>query len=348
MNYTYVIGKTNINLVLGDSHYTILVESDEGQKIIQLISEGADASELEDILDKKVEKQFEDVDLPEGIELTETTMLIDGEEIPDVLVDQFHRHFNAKIPVNHLISFIRKLRQNPSYRIRQQLWNFMEASEAAGGFTIAEDGDVLAYKLVRNDFMDIHSGKFDNSPGKIVEMPRCDVDDDPNHTCSSGLHFCAYSYLSSYGDVELNKVVLVKVNPADIVSIPTDYGFSKARCCRYEVVKEVSCVISQPMMTNDEIYHCVPDVEEYNSDFPIQEYQTDVYGRVEEFFVEASNRELATIYRDLLGVDTPKKFESKAKARKAYWKNIFDFEDPETLEVDIELVENILANLRKV
>ena len=44
MNYTYVIGKTNINLVLGDSHYTILVDSDEGQKIIQLISEGADGN----------------------------------------------------------------------------------------------------------------------------------------------------------------------------------------------------------------------------------------------------------------------------------------------------------------
>lgn len=345
MDYTYVIGKTNINLMLGDSHYTILVDSNEGKKLIQLISEGAKSSELLEVVDKKTEEHFSGVVLPDGIELTETTMLIDGIEIPDVLVEQFNRHFEAKIPVEHLISFIRKLRLNPSYRIRKQLWNFMEASEAAGGFTIAEDGDILAYKLVRNDFRDIYSGKFDNSPGQIVQMDRFNVDDDPENTCSTGLHFCAYSYLSSYGSVIDNKVVLVKVNPADIVSIPTDYGFSKARCCRYKVVKEVNNIISQPMVTNRELFgdDCVD--EEYNPF--VEEYRTDVYGRIEEFFVEASNRELAEIYRKLIGSDTPKKFENKAKARKAFWKNILDFDDPESLEGAIIDLETMLGDIRR-
>ena len=33
--------------------------------------------------------------------------------------------------------------------------------------------------------------------------------------------------------------MLLKINPADVVSIPIDYNNSKGRCCRYEVIKEL-------------------------------------------------------------------------------------------------------------
>jgi hypothetical protein len=34
-------------------------------------------------------------------------------------------------------------------------------------------------------------------------------------------------------------VMILKINPADVVSIPTDYDGAKGRCCAYEVVAEV-------------------------------------------------------------------------------------------------------------
>jgi len=90
---------------------------------------------------------------------------------------------------------------------------------------------------VRSDFTDCHTGKFDNSPGQVVTMPRNEVNEDKDQTCSSGLHFCSLSYLSSfYGD----KVVILKINPRDVVSIPSDYNNAKGRCCRYEVIEEKS------------------------------------------------------------------------------------------------------------
>jgi hypothetical protein len=64
------------------------------------------------------------------------------------------------------------------------------------------------------------------------------VDDDANRTCSSGLHFCSQDYLSHFGGSD-SRVVIVKINPRDVVSIPTDYDFSKGRCSRYEVIGEV-------------------------------------------------------------------------------------------------------------
>jgi hypothetical protein len=77
---------------------------------------------------------------------------------------------------------------------------------------------------------------MDNSVGKIVEMERNEVDDNKDNTCSSGLHFCSESYLKSFGG---SRTVIVKINPRDVVSIPTEYDNAKGRACRYEVVGEV-------------------------------------------------------------------------------------------------------------
>jgi hypothetical protein len=77
---------------------------------------------------------------------------------------------------------------------------------------------------------------MDNSVGKVVEMERNRVDDDKTQTCSTGLHFCGMSYLNHFGG---ERTVIVKINPRDVVSIPTDYNEAKGRACRYEVIGEL-------------------------------------------------------------------------------------------------------------
>jgi len=62
------------------------------------------------------------------------------------------------------------------------------------------------------------------------------VDDDQNRTCSASLHFCSRDYLNHFGG---ERIVVVKINPRDVVSIPTDYNNSKGRACRYEIVDEI-------------------------------------------------------------------------------------------------------------
>jgi hypothetical protein len=113
-----------------------------------------------------------------------------------------------------------------------ELYGFLEKNN----LPITPDGHFLAYKKVRQNYLDVHSGTMDNSVGKVVEMERFKVDDKAENTCSSGLHFCSQSYLNHFGG---ERVVIVKINPKDVVSIPTDYDFSKGRACRYEVIGEV-------------------------------------------------------------------------------------------------------------
>jgi hypothetical protein len=76
-----------------------------------------------------------------------------------------------------------------------------------------------------------------NAPGCVVEMERNAVDDNKDQTCSTGLHFCGMSYLSHFGG---ERTVIVKINPRDVVSIPSDYNDAKGRACRYEVIGELN------------------------------------------------------------------------------------------------------------
>jgi hypothetical protein len=71
-------------------------------------------------------------------------------------------------------------------------------------------------------------------------MDRSNVDDDSQRTCSSGLHVCADSYLDGFANSVNNRTVVVKVNPRDVVAVPYDYNFAKMRCCRYEVISEIT------------------------------------------------------------------------------------------------------------
>lgn len=138
-----------------------------------------------------------------------------------------------------LYNFLRKVRANPLQSAQDELLLFC----AANGFMIHEDGDIIAYKSVRGNYTDIHSGKFSNKVGEIVTMAREDVDADRARTCSVGLHFAAHEYASTWAgsiDGVNRRLMVMKINPADVVSIPNDYNNQKGRTWRYEVVAELT------------------------------------------------------------------------------------------------------------
>lgn len=163
-------------------------------------------------------------------------------------------------PIEPMALFMENLMQNPSYRSVQELYGFLEKNN----LPITPDGHFLAYKKVRDNFMDCHSGTMDNSVGKVVEMERNLVDDDKDRTCSRGLHFCSEDYLNHFGG---QRIVIVKINPRDVVSIPSDYNDSKGRACRYEVVGEMTVDSSkafthsvQDMCNSDDFVETFDDI----------------------------------------------------------------------------------------
>lgn len=130
-----------------------------------------------------------------------------------------------------LVAFAKRLSKNPSHRAVNELFDFLEASD----IKILADGKVRCFKKVRSTFKDIHSNTMDNSVGTTVSVPRNQVDEDSDTTCSYGLHVCSKSYLPHFGSAGEDVILEVHVDPADFVAIPRDYNNAKARVCSYYV-----------------------------------------------------------------------------------------------------------------
>lgn len=184
---------------------------------------------------------------------------VDGVVVPSVLGRKIEEFAHEGLPYEPLVLFAKNLQTNPSYRATQHLYEFLEKNN----HPITENGCFIAYKRVRSDFRDIHSGTMDNSPGKIIEMPRNQVNEDPNQTCSYGLHVANWDYAHNHfggsGDIMLE----VEVHPADVVAIPVDYNQSKMRTCKYKVIGTVEVELSTPLrVVNPPTSSYVYEVEE--------------------------------------------------------------------------------------
>ncbi|QFR57076.1 lysis inhibitor rIIA-rIIB membrane-associated [Klebsiella phage PWKp16] len=133
------------------------------------------------------------------------------------------------------LPFLENLMLNPSRKAVYRLFDFLNAND----IEITDDGHFIGWKVVRSNYFDCASGKFDNSPGKEVTMPRNQVDEDDERTCSTGLHVCSKSYIRHFGSGS-DRIVSVKVHPRDVVSIPVDYNDAKMRTCGYKVLEDVT------------------------------------------------------------------------------------------------------------
>ena len=172
----------------------------------------------------EIERAFEGT----GLELRDGVLFEGEEAMPPELNARVMAYKEQNIPYQSLLLFWQNLRQNPSYNSRQQLFKFLEHN----GHPLTEDGCFIAYRGVTEEFKDVHTGRFDNSVGSTCKMERRAVDDDPNKTCSSGLHVACHSYASGFG----SQLIVVKVNPRDVVCVPIDYDGTKMRVCEFTVV----------------------------------------------------------------------------------------------------------------
>ncbi len=163
-----------------------------------------------------------------------STVYYNGHAVHNSLTRRIIQMLSEGYDIDPMCKFMDNLMENPSMTAREELFLFLDQND----LPITEDGCFMAYKNVREDFYDKHSGKVFYGVGEVVDMPRKDVDDRRNNTCSYGLHFCSLEYLQSMWGTS-GKNLAVKINPADVVSIPSDYNNSKGRTCSMTVVDEI-------------------------------------------------------------------------------------------------------------
>lgn len=199
-------------------------------------------------------------------------LLVGGHVVEYTLGSQILRMIEARaknaesVPAEDwlsLINFTEALYENMNANVRDQLYAWLNYQIQNGRLTITPDGKFLGYKgCQRNELGGIESihsgpgivngiasnGHLSNDPGNVVEMARETVNDNPEEHCSTGLHVGSYDYASNFGSV----VVLVEVDPRDVVSVPYDYNGQKLRACKYKVIKEVSSELEEFTLNFDE------------------------------------------------------------------------------------------------
>ena len=243
MSVPFMFVDGNLTVVLNNKSFQVLPDHLNYKMILEALP-SATSDELLEMIDfEKAVATFSD-----GlVEIKNGQVTYEGEVVHGSISKRILEFMSKGLPFQPLIIFLKNLMENPSMQSQKELYDFLEHES----LPITEDGYFLAYKAVRSDFKDKYRGVFDNSVGQICEMTRSKVDDDRSRGCSNGLHAGALNYVAGYGSVESNdKIVIVKINPKDVVSVPSDCNFEKLRTCRYEVVGEYQGELLKPLYSS--------------------------------------------------------------------------------------------------
>lgn len=219
-------------------------------------------------------------ELSERVFVSENAIEFDGEPVHDSLAKTIQRYWIEQRPYGGLVKFMERLSLNTCEHSRNALYDWVNGRN----MEIDNEGFLIAYKGVKNDMKSVKSGgafvddvwvdgRVPNMEGSVVSMARSDVEHDPRKGCSVGLHVGTKSYAQGWGNVLLT----VRIDPVDVVSVPTDCSYQKMRVCRYKIID-----------IHDPQKHYEPIVEE------TEEFE-DIEERLEEAVPDEAKGYVATM-----------------------------------------------------
>jgi hypothetical protein len=236
----YTLTNNSITVVLNNKVYTVSNGQAHWESVLDAIRNN-DAKKLHDVL--SVANTI--VTFTEGnVTVKDNQVFYRGVPLDNYVVEKVLEFSKNKLPLQPILRFINNLMKNPSRRAVQELYKFLEHKN----MPITPDGNFLAYKGIQSDYYSktagtiivikgsVQAGKIFNGIGEEIEVERNGVCDDKNLGCSSGLHAGSVQYATEFGSG--GRVVIVEINPADVVSVPDDCNCQKLRACRYKVVGE--------------------------------------------------------------------------------------------------------------
>ena len=271
----YITNASAIILFLSNGEKARVEKTDKNYaKILKAfeLSKDEQESAVRNIL-KPVEVLKADIKGKEGFEVVGETVLYKGEELPAALVTKVLSIIKDGLPLEHFQKFWERLEKNPSAASVNQLIDFLSYKE----LPITEDGYFIAYRGVNENYYSVHGnlktkvlqgtvdsqGRILNKIGATIEVLRREVDDNRDMTCSFGLHVGSLDYAKNWGP----KVIVVKVDPADVVSVPKDCSCQKCRVSKFEVLYDFVGEITSSVVADDGMDDLVTDDENERQEF---------------------------------------------------------------------------------
>lgn len=167
-----------------------------------------------------------------------------GRLIHTVDTDRIMAFLKEGLPYQPIANYMARKMLNPSARAITEMYSFLEHKF----MPLTPEGMIIAYKGVMTNWFSKtgnketvviqgvvdDEGRILNTIGSVIEIERSSCDDDFRKGCSFGLHAGSLEYATGWSD----RVVLVEIDPKDVVSVPDDCSCQKLRCCKYKVVGE--------------------------------------------------------------------------------------------------------------
>ena len=263
----------NLTVILKNKAHQVIPDHTNYKLILEALPTATEDELLELVDIEKAVASFSDGQ----VSIVNGKVMFEGEEVHGSISKRIIEFMSKGLPFQPLVKFLENLMENPSMQSQQELYDFLEHEN----LPITEDGCFLAYKAVSKDFKDKWRGTFDNSVGQVCEMRRAKVDDNRSQGCSAGLHAGALNYVANYGSVDAgDNIVIVKINPEDVVSVPSDCNCEKLRTCKYEVVGLYQGELPKPLYKAEFEADSYVDEDEYSTVY--DEYDEDYWDQFED------------------------------------------------------------------
>jgi len=263
----------NLTVILKNKAHQVIPDHTNYKLILEALPTATEDELLELVDIEKAVATFSDGQ----VSIVNGKVMFEGEEVHGSISKRIIEFMSKGLPFEPLVKFLKNLMENPSMQSQQELYDFLEHEN----LPITEDGCFLAYKAVNSDFKDKWKGTFDNKVGQVCEMRRAKVDDNRGRGCSSGLHAGALNYVANYGSVDAgDNIVIVKINPEDVVSVPSDCNCEKLRTCKYEVVGLYQGELPKPLYKAEFEADSYVDEDEHSTVY--DEYDEDYWDQFED------------------------------------------------------------------
>lgn len=239
--HPYMLSNKTVTIILNGKQFTYTSSQPYFDELKKLLSQPKDKIKWDEVVDiinaeeHLINYTGKNISVCNGRFYYRNTEGTTIELAENAIINRILDMQSKRKPFDNMLKFLDNLAANPDIVAINELYLFLSDCD----MPITDDGHFLAYKKIRKDYTDCYTGTICNKVGTLVTMLRDNVDNDRTRTCSNGLHFCAKGYLPHFGDDD-EVIVAVKVNPADVVSIPADYHNMKGRCCQYYVVSELN------------------------------------------------------------------------------------------------------------
>lgn len=167
------------------------------------------------------------------LEIKNGEVFYKGRALTGYIVGRIFEMFEKGHSFEPMAKFLNNVMKNPNKESGEAAFKFLENK----GFPLTSDGCFLGYKRINSNFMDFYSGKIEHKVGKVIKHPQSSCDPNRLIQCSNGLHVGTFEYARTFNGHLNGHLVLVKVNPKDIVCIPNSDTSWKIRVCEYKVIK---------------------------------------------------------------------------------------------------------------